>query len=254
MRTEPAGANPPAAERIRSSISAVGSPAELLPRQLRELGPRELLVNEFFSSIQGESSFAGRPCFFIRLTGCHLRCSWCDTEHAFHEGRRETVESCHERVRASGLSLVEITGGEPLLQKAAFSLISELCDDGRTVLVETSGAVPLHRVDPRAHKIVDVKTPSSGMQRYNLSNLAARLGDHDELKLVLNSREDYLWARAWLEGQRALRARGLAVHFSPVHERLAAPELARWILEDGLPVRLNVQIHKVLWPGAERGV
>ena len=221
---------------------------------MRELGPRELLVNEFFSSIQGESTFAGRPCFFIRLTGCHLRCCWCDTEYAFHEGRRETVESCLARVAASGLPLVEVTGGEPLLQRAAFPLISELCDDGRTVLVETSGAVPLHRVDSRAHKIVDVKTPSSGMDKYNLSDLAGRLGDGDEVKLVLGSRDDYLWARAWLQGQSDLQARGNPVHFSPVHGSLAANDLAQWILEDGLSVRLNVQMHKILWPDEERGV
>jgi 7-carboxy-7-deazaguanine synthase len=231
-----------------------GLATELLPPQIGRLGPRDLLVNELFHSIQGESSFAGWPCFFIRLAGCHLRCSWCDTEYAFHEGRVETVDECLARAAASGCKLVELTGGEPLLQKAALPLLSKLCDRGHEVLLETSGTVPLHRVDPRVRKIVDVKAPGSGMARHNLRGLTAQLSPRDELKLVLAGREDYEWARAWLAEQgEGLRRRGVIVHLSPVTGALPPANLAAWMLEDGLEARLNLQLHRLIWPQESRG-
>jgi 7-carboxy-7-deazaguanine synthase len=226
----------------------------LLPPEIRELGPEELLVNECFASIQGESSFAGWPCFFIRLAGCHLRCSYCDTEYAFFEGRRETVAGCIERARQAGLRLVEVTGGEPLLQRAVLPLLVGLCDAGFEVLLETSGAVEFLRVDPRVRKIVDVKCPSSGMADRNLAGVAAMLRPGDELKFVLGGREDFDWARRWLAAEGAALPPGLPVHFSPVHGALAPEALAAWILEHRLPVRLNLQLHKLLWPAEARGV
>lgn len=231
-----------------------GRARDLLPPAQRELRAGELLVNELFRSIQGESSFVGWPCFFIRLTGCHLRCSYCDSTYAFLEGQRMTLEAIVQAAERSGCSLVELTGGEPLLQRAALPLLTRLCDRDLTVLLETSGTVPLHRVDPRVRKIVDVKTPSSGMVRYNLTNLAPCLGPHDELKLVVGDREDYVWARGWLATTPWVQEREIAVHFSPVHGRLEPGTLAGWILEDGLAVRLGVQLHKVLWPDRERGI
>jgi 7-carboxy-7-deazaguanine synthase len=225
----------------------------LLPREIGELGPGELFVNEFFLSIQGESTFAGLPCFFLRLAGCHLRCSYCDTEYAFHEGHRETVEGCIEKAAASGCRLVEVTGGEPLIQKAVHPLLSGLCDRGFTVLLETAGAVDLRRVDPRVRKIVDVKCPSSGMASRNLPDLAAQVRPGDEVKLVIGDRADYAWARGWLERAERTLPREVPVLFSPVHGRLAPRQLAAWILEDRLPVRLQLQIHKVIWPEATRG-
>jgi 7-carboxy-7-deazaguanine synthase len=226
----------------------------LLPAAFRGLGPRELLVNEFFHSLQGESSFAGRPCFFIRLSACQLRCSYCDTDYAFYEGRVETVESCLERAAKCGCPLVEVTGGEPLLQKAVYPLLTALCDRGFTVLLETSGSVPLTRVDPRVKKIVDVKTPGSGMSRYQARHLSAQLRPGDELKFVIADRRDYEWAVSWLQRQPELDPASVPVHFSPVHGRLEPAELARWILEDGLQVRLNLQLHKYIWPASLRGV
>ena len=227
---------------------------EILPTAFRELGSRELLINEFFLSIQGESSHAGRPCFFIRLAGCHLRCSYCDTEYAFYEGFKTTVEDCLERAEEASCPLVEVTGGEPLLQKSVFALLTELCDRGFEVLVETSGSVNLRRVDPRVRKIVDVKTPSSAMEKYNVKKLEEQVGPGDELKIVVSDRDDYEWARQWLEENSRLAGTELPIFFSPVHGKLSADELASWILADGLPVRLNLQLHKYLWPDKLRGV
>jgi len=230
---------------------------QLLPRELAALGPRELFINETFLSIQGESTHAGRPCFFIRLAGCHLRCGWCDTEHAFFEGHRSSVDECLERARRSGVPLVEVTGGEPLLQKAVYPLMSGLCDAGHEVLLETSGAVPIDRVDPRVRRIVDWKAPGSGEEARNHPGILEALREGDELKLVLLDRADYEWARGWLEGARAMfPALGatIPVHFSPVFGRLRSEELAAWILEDRLPVRIGFQLHKAIWPPETRGV
>ncbi|MBI4603621.1 MAG: radical SAM protein [Planctomycetes bacterium] len=219
-----------------------------------KLGARELLVNEIFHSIQGESTHTGRPCTFIRLTGCHLRCVWCDSEYAFFEGSTMTVGECIARAEAAGCPLVEVTGGEPLLQLAVYPLMAELCDRGFEVLLETSGAVGIERVDPRVKRIVDWKCPGSGMDLRNKPAVLESLRPGDELKLVLADRRDYEWARAWLEGERPRLPAEVPVHFSPAFGQLRAEELARWILDDRLPVRLNLQLHKWIWEPGTRGV
>lgn len=226
----------------------------LLPRAIASLGDDELLVNEFFVSIQGESTHAGRPCFFIRLAGCPLRCRWCDTAYAFHEGRVETIGGCIERALESGCRLVEVTGGEPLAQHPAYSLLSALCDRGFDVLLETSGAYPLTGVDARVHAIVDWKCPASGMVGHNRLSLLQELRPDDELKFVLADRGDYEYARAWVRNHSRAHFRRMTVHFSPVFGRLSLEDLARWILEDGLEVRLNLQLHKIIWSPETRGV
>jgi 7-carboxy-7-deazaguanine synthase len=211
-----------------------------------------LLVNEVFLSIQGEGTRAGRPCVFVRLTGCPLRCVWCDTAYAFHEGRRRDVDDLVAEAESHPTRLVCVTGGEPLAQPEAFDLVKRLADRGFEVVVETSGHVSLERLDPRAVAVMDVKTPGSGeVSRMEWTNLD-RLRPTDEAKLVLDGRGDYEWARD-LVRERDLAAR-CTVLFSPVHGALDPGTLGRWILEDGLPVRLQVQLHKVLWPGVERGV
>ncbi len=210
-----------------------------------------LVVNEVFFSIQGEGTRAGRPCVFVRLTGCPLRCHWCDTAYAFYEGRRREVDDVVAEVDAFPARLLTLTGGEPLAQPDAFPLVTRLADRGFEVLVETSGHVSIERLDPRAVAILDVKAPGSGeAERMHPDNLD-RLRPQDEVKLVLADRADYEWAR---ELVRDPRLRGATVLLSPVHGRLDPGALGRWILEDALPVRLQIQLHKVLWPGVERGV
>ena len=211
-----------------------------------------LTVNEVFFSIQGEGTRAGRPCVFVRLTGCPLRCVWCDTGYAFHEGRRRPEEEVIAEVVRWPSRLLCLTGGEPLAQPAAFPFVARLADDGWEVVVETSGHVSLERLDPRAVAIMDVKTPGSGESaRMDWSNLS-RLRAKDEAKFVLDGRADYEWSRDLVRERRL--AERCTVLFSPVHGRLEAGVLGRWILEDALPVRLQVQLHKILWPGATRGV
>ncbi len=226
----------------------------LLPPQLRDLGSRELFVSEFFLSVQGESTHAGRPCFFIRLCGCHLRCTWCDSEYAFFDGSIHTVDDCLNQAHSAGCNLVEVTGGEPLLQKAVYPLLTELCEEGYEVLLETSGAVPIDRVDPRVRRIVDWKAPGSGMEQHNRSQVLQNLRAGDELKLVLNDRTDYEWAREWLRQARKRVPSIVPILFSPVFGSLDPRELLAWIHEDKLPVRLNLQLHKVLWSPQTRGV
>ena len=211
-----------------------------------------LRVNEIFHSIQGESTHAGRPCVFVRLTGCNLRCAWCDTAYAFHEGGVLTVDEVVDRVRTYGCTLVEVTGGEPLLQVEAIDLMEALLARGYEVMVETSGSLPIERVPEGVHRIIDVKCPGSGeSDRNRWENLDA-LRTGDELKFVIADRVDYDWAARVLRSH-ALHSR-TTVLFSAVHDRLSAGDLARWVLEDGLPVRLQVQLHKILWPTADRGV
>ena len=211
-----------------------------------------LKVNEVFFSIQGEGTRTGRPCVFVRLTGCPLRCTWCDTSYAFQEGTSRSAWEVQAQIESFPCRLVLLTGGEPLSQAAAFPFASRLLDAGWEVLVETSGHVLLDRLDPRAVAIMDVKAPGSGeehrMEWRNLDLLKAK----DEVKLVLADRLDYEWARD-LVRRRKLDQR-CPVLLSPVHGRLDPGELGRWILEDGLEVRLQVQLHKYLWPGEERGV
>jgi 7-carboxy-7-deazaguanine synthase len=211
-----------------------------------------LVVNEVFFSIQGEGTRAGAPCVFVRLTGCPLRCGWCDTAYAFHAGQRLEEDDLLAQVAGHGCRLVELTGGEPLSQPAAFPFVARLLDAGYEVLVETSGHVPLDGLDRRAVAILDVKAPGSGeTHRMHWANLDL-LKPTDEAKFVIAHRADYEWSRDVVRERRL--AERCPVLFSPVHEALHPGELARWILEDGLPVRLQVQLHKYLWPGVERGV
>ena len=211
-----------------------------------------LIVNETFFSIQGEGTRAGQPCVFLRLTGCPLRCTWCDTKYAFHEGSRRSEDDVFADLQVFPCRLLTLTGGEPLSQPAAFPFVTRLLDAGWQVLVETSGHVALEPLDPRAVAILDVKCPGSGethqMEWRNLD----RLKPTDEVKFVIADRADYEWARDLVK-ERGLDAR-CPVLFSPVHGQLEAGTLGRWILDDGLPVRLQVQLHKYLWPGVERGV
>ena len=221
------------------------------PDVLRLPAERRLRVNEIFYSLQGESSFAGRPCVLVRLTGCHLRCSWCDSEHAFYEGEWLSVQEVLARVATIGCPLVELTGGEPLLQPGALPLLSALCDAGYQVLLETSGAVDISAVDPRVRRIVDVKCPGSGEAGSNDWDNLDRLRPTDELKLVLADEADYEWARD-LVLERRLHER-CPVWLSPVAGKLVPAHLAGWILRDRLPVRMQLQLHKLLW-GDARGV
>lgn len=208
-------------------------------------------ITEIFFSIQGESSHVGRPCTFVRLTGCNLRCVWCDSEYTFTGGTKMTIEDVMEEVRGYGCNLVEITGGEPLLQKESFELIRRLCDDGYEVLIETSGSIDTTPVDERAKLILDLKCPGSGEADRNLWENLDRLRPSDEIKFVIANREDYEWARG------VVRERDLerwTVLFSPVYGELALKPLAEWILEDRLPVRLQTQLHKEIWGAEARGV
>ena len=212
-----------------------------------------LRVNEIFFSIQGESTWAGCPCVFVRLTGCNLRCQWCDTEYAFYEGRHLTVGEILEQVRGYGCNLVEVTGGEPLLQKGVHHLFELLLNGGFTVLVETSGERDLSCVDSRVIKIVDLKCPSSGECASNrLSNLEY-LSTRDEVKFVIADRCDFDWA-CEMVNQHQLPRRVGAVLMSPVFGALAPADLANWILHERPPVRMQLQLHKHIWPPDTRGV
>jgi 7-carboxy-7-deazaguanine synthase len=213
-----------------------------------------LVLNELYTSLQGEGTRAGRPCVFVRLTGCGLRCSWCDTSYAFHAGERAPVAEVVRRVRAAGIPLVLLTGGEPLEQPGCFALARALCDTGLEVTVETGGHVDTAPLDERAVRIVDVKLPGSGMAARNLDSNLTRLRPQDELKLVVRDRADM--EAAWeVIDRHGLAGRGCPLLFSPVHGALAADTLASWLLERPLPTaRLNLQLHKVVWPGRDRGV
>jgi len=211
-----------------------------------------LTVNEVFLSIQGEGSRAGRPSVFVRLTGCPLRCVWCDTAYAFHEGTRREEEDLLAELRLFPPRLLCLTGGEPLAQPAAFPFVGRLLDEGWEVVVETSGHVALGSLDPRAVAIVDVKTPGSGeSQRMSWESLD-QLRGADEVKFVIAGRTDYEWSRDVVLGRRL--AERHTVLFSPVHGVLDPGTLGRWILDEGLAVRLQVQLHKYLWPGVTKGV
>ncbi len=188
---------------------------------------------------------AGFPCAFIRLTGCSLRCVWCDSAYAFHGGREMPVSEAVGKVLALGAELVEVTGGEPLEQEGVYPLMERLLEAGKTVLLETGGHVPLDRVDPRVVKVVDVKAPGSGMQSANLPENLSRLTPRDELKFVLADRRDFDWALDFVRA-RDLDSK-IAVTFSPVWEGLSASDLAEWIRDSGRPIRLGLQLHKILW-------
>jgi 7-carboxy-7-deazaguanine synthase len=217
-----------------------------------------LRVTEIFHSIQGESTWAGLPCTFIRLTGCPLRCTWCDTEYSFHGGEKVTLDEIVERVDEIGTPVVEITGGEPLIHKNAFRLADLLLERGYTVLVETSGAVDVAPLDPRVHKIMDLKCPGSGEESKNLWSNLEHLTARDEIKFVVKDRADYEWARAAIRDHRLddrVRDGSLrALLFSPVWDALDLQDLAAWILEDRLPARFQIQLHKIIWGANVPGV
>ena len=215
-----------------------------------------LTINEIFYSIQGESTFAGQPCVFVRLTGCDLRCTYCDTEYAFYEGKRRGIGEIIAEVGKYPCRLVEVTGGEPLLQKRVHTLMSRLCDDGYTVLIETSGAHDIGAIDPRVHRIMDLKTPSSGeCARNRMANLEL-LGPRDEVKFVIGSAEDYDWARGQVRaGLPGWADRVNAILFSPVFGKMTPLELATRVMADALPrVRMQLQMHKLIWEPNQRGV
>ena len=242
-----------------------------------------LVINEIYLSLQGESTFAGLPCIFIRLTACDLRCSYCDTAYAFTEGRKSSLEKILSRVHElakpfSGASdrnharlpLVELTGGEPLLQKNSLALMKSLCDDGFTVLLETSGAHDISKIDPRVRRIMDLKCPSSGESARNLAGNIAHLKATDEVKFVIGTAEDYEWAKAQISKHRLAAVCPLL--FSWVHPLapeqqskalkpvpngqtpITRRELAEKIIADALPVRFQIQQHKIIWPAEQRGV
>jgi len=211
-----------------------------------------LVINEIFHSIQGESTYAGLPCVFVRLTGCNLRCTWCDTAYAFTEGTAMSLDEIIVKVRAHAVPLVEITGGEPLLQPNVLPLLTRLCNDGNTVLLETGGSLDVAPVDPRVVKILDLKCPSSGESDKNRFANLRHLTAKDELKFVIAGRPDYDWAKRILTAEQ-LNQRCIVL-FSPVVEQLPLKTLAEWILADHLPVRLQTQWHKHIWDPTARGV
>ncbi len=212
-----------------------------------------LTINEIFHSIQGESTYAGRPCVFVRLTACDLRCSWCDTPYAFHEGRKMSIDDVVSDVAGRGCPLVEITGGEPLLQDDVFPLMERLLADGYTVMLETGGHRPIDRVPAAVVKIVDVKCPASGESDKNEWRNLDRLAPHDEVKFVVQDRADYDFAKDVMV-RHDLPARAAAVLMSPVHGVLDPRTLSEWMLADRLPARLQMQLHKLVWSPTTRGV
>ena len=215
-----------------------------------------LTINEIFYSIQGESTFAGRPCVFVRLTGCDLRCTYCDTEYAFYEGKKRTLAEIVAEVEKYPCRLVEITGGEPLLQKRVHTLMHRLCDVGHTVLIETSGAHDIAPIDARVHRIMDLKCPSSGECGRNRPANLELLGVRDEVKFVIGTDEDYAWAKAQvLAGAPGWTSRVSAILFSPVFGKMTPLDLATRVMADALPnVRMQLQMHKIIWEPDRRGV
>ncbi len=212
-----------------------------------------LLIHEIYASIQGESTFAGLPCTFIRTTGCDLRCRWCDTPEAFDGGTTMSRAEVLAAALEHNTELVELTGGEPLLQLGALPLLTELCDAGRTVLLETSGAADIANVDQRVHIIMDLKPPGSGEHRRNRLHNLSRLGPRDEIKFVLTDRADFDWMCQMIADHDLGRS-GVALLASPVLGQLDARQLVSWLLEDRAPVRLNLQLHKLVWGPRVRGV
>ena len=212
-----------------------------------------LTVNEIFYSIQGESTRAGRPCIFVRLTACDLRCSWCDTPYAFDEGRKQSLDDVVAEIVRYPCPLVEITGGEPLLQDDVYPLMERLLAEGRTVMLETGGHRSISAVPREVIKIVDVKCPGSGEAAKNDWRNLDDLAPHDEVKFVIQDRSDYTFAVDVLQ-RHGLATRCAAVLFSPVHDTLDLKTLSEWMLADGVAARLQVQLHKFIWPPETRGV
>jgi 7-carboxy-7-deazaguanine synthase len=212
-----------------------------------------LTVNEIFHSIQGESTHAGRPCVFVRLTACDLRCRWCDTPYSFHEGRKMSVDDVVADVEARGCDVVEVTGGEPLLQADVYPLMQRLLDSGKTVLIETGGHRSIAGVPPGVIRIMDVKCPGSGESHRNDWSNLQHLARTDEVKFVIADRGDYEFARDVVAREQLLDKVN-AVLFSPVHGELDPKQLSAWVIADRLPVRVQLQVHKYIWSPATRGV
>jgi 7-carboxy-7-deazaguanine synthase len=237
---------PPAAADGASRHRRPADPRVALPAAER------LRVNEIFYSLQGESTYSGRPCVLVRLTGCQMRCVWCDSEHSFYDGTWRTVAEVLDAVAAFGCPLVEVTGGEPLLQPGVHPLMAALCEHGHEVLLETGGGLDIAPVDPRVRRIVDVKCPASGEVAHNRWANLALLRPTDELKFVLADAADYVWARD--EVRRRDLSRLCPVLFSVVHGAFDLRALAERVLADRLPVRVQTQLHKLIWGADARGV
>jgi 7-carboxy-7-deazaguanine synthase len=210
-------------------------------------------VNEIFYSIQGESSYMGCPCAFIRLSGCNLRCAYCDTQYAFYEGQEMSIHEILQAVEKFPTRLALVTGGEPMLQKSVHELFAKLLERGYTVLLETGGQVSLADVDPRVHKIMDFKCPSSGMEEHNDYDNVRYLTRKDELKFVVQDRNDFDWA-CHIVRQYDLAVRVGQILFSPVHWKVSYTDLTDWVLNCGIPARLQLQLQKIIWPNILRGV
>ena len=209
-------------------------------------------INEIYLSVQGESTHTGLPCIFIRLTGCNLRCSWCDTAYAFHEGKNMSIDEILQKVENFGIHLVEITGGEPLMQDNVYTLMKRLIEKGYKVMLETGGSISLERVPKDVIKIMDLKCPGSGEQeKNNLDNLKL-LAPHDEVKFVILDKKDYEWSRDIIKRYKINETAHILL--SPVFDKLELKEMVKWILEDRLPVRLQTQLHKIIWDKNTIGV
>jgi len=213
-----------------------------------------LRINEIFYSIQGESSYAGRPCVFVRLTGCNLRCSYCDTRYAYEEGKEMDIDTIVKRLSTYECPLIEITGGEPLIQKETPYLVKRLLEMGYKVLVETNGSLNISQIDDRCLRIVDIKCPLSGEAGQNDLRNLERLTDEDEVKFVLSGRKDYEYAKEILGHINLTPSRMNRIHFSPVFGKIEPKVLAKWILDDHLRVKLHLQLHKIIWSPDQRGV
>ncbi|HEY0789947.1 MAG TPA: radical SAM protein [Chthoniobacterales bacterium] len=243
--------------RLRQAIQIL--PIDLRAGRAHRTGPveavlaRSLTVNEIYASVQGESTWVGLPCTFVRLTFCDLRCTYCDTAYAFYRGEKMPVAAVVERVIELGINLVEITGGEPLLQKGVLPLMKELCDRSYRVLLETSGAHDISGVDSRVHRIMDLKTPGSGESHRNRLQNLTHLTPRDEVKFVIGSRDDYLWSADMVRAN-GLAARCHCVLFSPVFGRIEPRQIVEWLLADRLPVRFQLQLHKFIWAPDAKGV
>ncbi len=221
-------------------------------KPLVNLPEDNLKIHEIYASVQGESTYAGLPCTFIRTTACNLRCTWCDTAHAFKNGDVMTIDEVFEKVSEMGPKLVELTGGEPLLQPAVHPLMKRFLDAGFQVLLETSGSLDIGCVDPRVVKIIDLKAPGSGEVEANDWSNIEKLLPHDEIKFVLQSREDYEWARTVIADYEL--AGRCELLMSTVFEKLSPETLVNWLMEDNLPVRMQLQMHKYIWDPRQRGV
>lgn len=236
---------------MSAAARAAAAPRAADPRPALPAAGR-VKVNEIFYSLQGESSFAGRACVLVRLTGCQMRCVWCDSAYSFYAGRWMSLDQVLSEVAAYACPLVELTGGEPLLQPGSRPLLKALADHGYEVLLETGGGLDIGGVDPRVRRILDVKCPGSGEVEANRWANLDLLTPQDEVKLVVADEADYLWARDLVRARRL--AERCRVQLSPVHGSLDAAELASWVLRDRLPVAVQLQLHKLLWGAEARGV